>query len=148
MTSPIFIDTNVPIYAVGRPHPLKGPCTEVLRLVGQRPRAFITDAEVLQELIHRYLALRIWPQGRAVVRDFGMLMSGRIEPLFDTDILAAAGLADRDSGLSGRDLVHLAVMARVGSAAVISADRDFDRAGDIRRFDPLDVAGWRAELDG
>lgn len=64
MPSPIFLDANVPIYAAGRPHALKEPCVEVLTRVAERPQAFITDAEVLQELLHRYLALGRWPQDR------------------------------------------------------------------------------------
>ena len=59
MTLPIFLDTNVPIYAAGRPHALKKPCAQILMLVAERPHAFLTDAEVLQELLHRYLALHL-----------------------------------------------------------------------------------------
>ncbi|MCL4540923.1 MAG: hypothetical protein M1396_01050 [Chloroflexi bacterium] len=35
MTSPIFIDTNIPLYVLGRPHPLREPCSEVLRLAAR-----------------------------------------------------------------------------------------------------------------
>ena len=68
MSPPVFLDANVPIYAAGREHPLKAPCVRVLELAAERPYDFVTDAEVLQELLHRYLAQRLWPAGRAVVR--------------------------------------------------------------------------------
>jgi predicted nucleic acid-binding protein len=73
MPSPIFLDANVPVYAAGRPHALKEPCLQVLALAAERPQAFLTDAEVLQELLHRYLALHLWPQGKEVFDRFAML---------------------------------------------------------------------------
>ena len=36
----VFIDTNVPIYAAGRAHPLKGPCAQVLLPVAEHSQAF------------------------------------------------------------------------------------------------------------
>src|SRR3990172_878982 len=86
MTPPTFLDANVPIYAAGRPHPLKEPSAQVLMLAAERPEAFVTDAEVLQELLHRYLALRLWPQGREVFRHFTELMRERVEPVQADDV--------------------------------------------------------------
>ena len=60
MSPAAFIDANVPIYAAGREHPYKSPCADILRMVAENPQAFITDAEVLQELVHRYLAQGRW----------------------------------------------------------------------------------------
>ena len=93
MTPTAFIDTNVPIYAAGRSHPLKEPSTQVLMLAADHPRAFVTDAEVMQELLHRYLALRLWPQGREVFHRFTELMQGRVEAIEPADVERAAGLA-------------------------------------------------------
>ena len=64
MSPAAFLDASVPTYAASRAHPLKGPCIQVLLLAAEHPQAFVTDAEVLQELLHRYLALRLWTQGR------------------------------------------------------------------------------------
>jgi len=52
-------------------HPLKEPCKQVLHLAARYPGAFFTDAEVLQEMLHRYLALKRWPgkARRARLRD-------------------------------------------------------------------------------
>ena len=63
MSPAAFIDANVPIYAAGREHPYKSPCADILRMVAENPQAFITDAEVLQELVHRYLAQGRWALG-------------------------------------------------------------------------------------
>ncbi len=141
MTPAVFIDANVPIYAAGAPHPLKEPCARILRSVAEDPKPFVTDSEVLQELLHRYLALGRWELGREVVRAFAEAMHGRIEPVHAEDVLAASGLADRHPGVSARDLVHAAVMQRIGSARIISSDTDFDRVEGVKRLDPGREAG-------
>jgi predicted nucleic acid-binding protein len=144
---PIFIDANVPMYAVGRPHEMKEPCRQVLALLGQYPEAFATDAEVLQEMVHRFRTSVSWQVGLAQVESFAAAMRGRIEPLQGEDVLEAVRIARRYPRLSARDLVHVAVMLRVGIATVVSADADFDDVAEIDRLDPRDVAVWRAELD-
>lgn len=151
MSPPVFLDANVPIYAAGSAHVLKAPCVRVLELAAERPQDFVTDAEVLQELLHRYLALRVWPAGRAVIEGFAALMADRIEPVHAVDILEAAtltgGLAGGHERLSARDLLHAAVMRRIGSHRVVTADRDFDAFDGLERLDPADVGAWAASLD-
>ena len=143
----IFIDTNIPIYAGGGEHPLKEPSLEVLALIARRPGAFATDAEVLQELLHRYVALGRWSQGREVFQRFAALMAQRVEAIHAVDIETAATLADQHSGLAARDLVHVAVMARIGSAQIVSADRGFDRLAELERLDPANVGAWRIAVE-
>lgn len=138
-----FLDANVPIYAAGRDHPYREPCARILSLVVAHPRAFITDVEVLQELIHRYIGSRRWTQGgRQALQRFAELMNGRIEPFYVEDVQVAAALADQHPGISARDLLHAAVMRRLGVERIISADRDFDRLPGIIRLDPCAVDEW------
>ena len=149
MSPAIFVDANVPIYAAGRAHPLKGPSSEVLRLAAIRPRDFFTDAEVLQELLHRYLSLRMWPEGREAVLSFAGLMRGSVESVKEEDVRRAAGLADDyHPGLSARDLLHAAVMMRLGARRLVTADKKFDTlAGEgIERLDPANVESWSERL--
>ena len=136
MSLAAFLDTNVPIYAAGRAHPLKEPCIQVLLLAAEHPQAFITDAEVLQELLHRYLALRLWPRGREVFWRFNELMQGRVETVQVADVKQVAGMADTYSELDSRDFLHAAVMRRLGLRRVISADVGFDRLPGIESLDP------------
>jgi predicted nucleic acid-binding protein len=143
MTSPIFLDVNVPIYAAGQPHPLKDPCAQVLTLAAQHPGSFITDAEVLQELLHRYLGKGIWLRGRPVVENFAVLMHGRVEPVTADDVRQAVVQVDQYVGLSARDLLHVAIMKRLAILHIVTADRDFDRVLDITRLDPADLATWQ-----
>jgi predicted nucleic acid-binding protein len=128
MSPAAFIDANVPIYAAGRPHPLKAHCVDVLALAAEHPERFITDAEVLQELLHRYLAPERWQAGAPVLAAFASLMAGRTEPVIAQDVMAAAKLAGEAPGVSA------------GCHRVISADRDFDRIPGLQRLDPAEVA--------
>ena len=146
MSSPVFVDVNVPIYATGRAHAYKAPCQEVLRLIAARPAAFVTDAEVLQELLHRYLSLGLWGAGRAVLEDFAAAMHGRVEPVHVEDVVEAGQLASSLPGAAARDLVHLAVMRRLGVTRIASADQDFDRVPGVQRLDPAAVDVWRRQL--
>lgn len=148
MLPPAFLDTNIPIYAAGREHPLKEPCLRILRLVAQHPESFVTDVEVLQELIHRYLTLRQWDLGRGVFSRFAGLMEGRIEPILALDVAAAAGLADQHAAVSGRDLLHAAVLRRLGDDRIVTADRDFERLGALERLDPATLNAWEASITG
>jgi hypothetical protein len=143
MSPAAFIDANVPIYAAGRSHPLKEPCIQVLLLAAEYPQAFVTDAEVLQELLHRYLALRLWPQGREVFRRFAELMHERVEAVHASDVQRAGELADTHGELGGRDLLHAAVMQRLNVANIVSADAGFDRLLDVERLDPARLEDWR-----
>ena len=142
MSPVVFIDANVPIYAAGGDHPYKEPCARILRRVAEDPQPFVTDSEVLQELMHRYLASGRWLLGLEVLRAFAETLHGRIEPVLADDVLAAAELADRHSDVSARDLVHKAVMQRLGASRIISADTDFDRIEGIDRLDPSRVLEW------
>ena len=50
MSPAAFIDANVPIYASGREHPNKAPCTRVLMMVAEHPLSFVTDVGSFKSL--------------------------------------------------------------------------------------------------
>ena len=146
MNPVVFIDANVPIYAAGREHPYKQPCARILRILADDPQRFVTDSEVLQEIMHRYLASGRWTLGREVVREFAEAMRGRIEPVHAEDVILASELADRHPGVSARDLVHSAVMQRLEVERIISADTDFDGLEGTDRLDPAHVEEWQGYI--
>ena len=51
----IFVDTNVFMYLVGNPHPLKARARVLLNEAVLNSETLCTSAEVLQELMHAYL---------------------------------------------------------------------------------------------
>ena len=63
-------------------------------MAAEHPQSFVTDVEVLQELLHRYVATGRWVLGREVLRSFAELMHDRIEPVYEQDIHVAARSAD------------------------------------------------------
>jgi len=139
-----FVDANVPIYAAGRAHPLKEPCVQVLLLVAEHPESFVTDAEVLQELLPRYLALRLWPQGREAFHRFSEILHDRIEAVQADDVQRAAILASTHQKLGARDLLHADVMHRLGVRRIVSADTGFDLLPQVERLDPAQASNWRS----
>ena len=138
-----FIDANVPIYAAGRDHPYREPCIQVLAAVNYNPAGFVTDAEVFQEIMHHYRRTERWDAGQAVVESFAAMMHGRVSPVTIDDVLAAGQLANEHHGQSTRDLLHLAVMHRLGVIRIVTADADFDRVPGIVRLDPTDDRDWK-----
>ena len=68
----IFVDTNVFMYAVGRPHPLRGRAREFFVESNRNRTPLCTSAEVLQELIHAYI-----PGGRLETLDAAMSLAIR-----------------------------------------------------------------------
>lgn len=109
---------------------------------------FFTDAEVLQEIVHVYLARREWPAGQQVLLAFADLMTGRVASIEPGDPLSAAELAGAHRHLASRDLLHLAVMQRLGVNAIISTDRGFDAVPGIERLDPARFPEWRGRFGG
>lgn len=141
----ILIDANVFMYIAGRAHPLKEPSRTVLGLAADYPR-FFTDAEVLQELLHRYISLGERAKARAAVTEARSIMGDRIEPVLAEDVRQAADLANRYTQLSARDLIHVAVARRAGASHIVSADTALDVVTEIGRLDPLHVADWGSHL--
>ena len=52
-----LVDSNIPMFLVGGPHKHKAEVQRLLEtLIADRQR-LVTDAEVLQEILHRYVAI-------------------------------------------------------------------------------------------
>jgi predicted nucleic acid-binding protein len=73
-------------------------------------------------------------------------MDPHIEPIRAIDVKAAAGLVRPYSSLSGRDLIHLAVMQRVGAQRIVSADNAFNVVPSVIRLDPAAVIVWQSQV--
>src|SRR5205823_2890315 len=97
-------------------------------------------------ILHRYIAIRAWREGRAAFERFAIVMAGRIEPIYALDVSAAAALVDRHATLSARDLLHLAVMRRLGVRQIVTADGEFDGLLSVERLDPATLTQWRERV--
>ncbi|RIK25451.1 MAG: VapC toxin family PIN domain ribonuclease [Chloroflexi bacterium] len=134
----VLIDVNIPMYAAGREHPMRAPCQRVVRALASGDLDGVTDAEVFQEILYRYLHIDERAKGFAIFDQFHRIMDGRILPVDDADVLQARALAERLPRLGARDLIHLAVMTRHGIDRILSVDRDFDTVEGIVRLDPIE----------
>ena len=128
----IFIDSNVPMYLVGADHPNKATARRVLERLIASGEPMITSAEVFQEILHRYAALR---RLDAVAPAFAVLY-GIADEIFEIGVAdverARAWVVARD-GLSARDALHAAVMEREGVHRILSFDGGFDGLGFVTR---------------
>jgi uncharacterized protein len=121
----IFVDSNIPMYLVGASHPHKNDARRWLEeLVGARER-LVTDAEVLQEILHRYVSIK---RPDAIQPAFDALL-GVVDEVFSVDQAAverAKQIVLGHRALSARDAVHLATMQIHGVKRILSFDRGFD----------------------
>jgi predicted nucleic acid-binding protein len=129
----ILVDSNIPMYLVGAEHPLKADAQRLLeRCVTQRER-LVTDAEVLQEILHRYVAI---DRRDAIQPAFDALL-GAVDEVFAVDAAAverAKAIVLGHRRLSARDALHLAVMEREGVRRIMSFDAGFDGFPGIERL--------------
>ena len=129
----IFIDSNVPMYLVGAAHPHKIDAQRVLeRLVSERERLVI-DAEVLQEILHRYVAI----DRRDAVQPAFDAISAVVDEVFDVNRAAVERAKEIVLGrrkLSARDALHVAVMEQQGIERIFSFDAAFDAVPGIVRI--------------
>lgn len=129
----VFIDSSVPMYLVGAAHPGKVDAQRRLeQLVAQRIR-LVTDAEVLNEILHRYTAMdrrgsiqHAWDALAGVVDD--VLPVGR-----DT-LERARQLVLQYPALPVRAALHVATMQLHAIGSVLSFDPAFDRIPGLTRL--------------
>ena len=134
--APVFIDTNIPMYAAGASHPLKEPSQRVILAVAAGKLDAVTDTEVFQEILYRYIHIKEVEKGFQVFDHFHRIMVGRILPIEELDILKTRELAEQYPFLSPRDLIHLAVMNHYRIKEIISTDKGFDNVPGIQRIPP------------
>jgi predicted nucleic acid-binding protein len=129
----IFVDSNIPIYLIGADHPNKAAARRLLERAVVDNEPLSTDVEVLQELLHRYLAIQrrdaIGPAWDAIVGVVDV-----IHPIEREDVDRARRLVGVAATLSARDAIHVAVMQRHGIARILSFDTGFDGILGIERI--------------
>ncbi len=129
----IFVDSNIPMYLVGAAHPHKSDARRWLEeLVSGRER-LVTDAEALQEILHRYVSIK---RPDAIQPAFDALL-GVVDEVFPVDRAAverAKQIVLGHTSLSARDAVHLAVMQTHGVTRILTFDGGFDSFPGITRL--------------
>ena len=122
----IFIDSNIPMYLVGAAHPHKVDAQLILERLIAAGQRLVTDAEVLQEILHRYTAINrrdaIGPALQATLE-----IADEVIAIGKTEVMRAAEIVQNPAMMSARDAVHIAVMELHGIRSILSFDAVFDR---------------------
>lgn len=121
------------MYLIGAPHPNKTLARQALEHSIAAGERLITDAEVLQELLHRYVAIA---RREAIQPAFDALLGvvDEVFPVERADVERAKVLVVTTPSLSARDALHLAVMQRREVSRIMSFDRSFDGIPGIVRI--------------
>lgn len=118
----IFVDTNVFMYAVGRPHPVRPEARQFFSEASANHQALVTSAEVMQELLHAYL-----PVSRLETLDLALELATRstidIWAFEAEDVRLARRLQSQFPELGARDLCHFAACRRRGVNRIQTFDR-------------------------
>src|ERR1700690_2162638 len=112
------------MYLVGAPHPHKSDAQRLLeKRVSDRKR-LVTDAEVLQEILHRYVAIN---RRDAIQAAFDALLGivDQVLPIDLTVVERAKEIVLGHRRMSARDAVHLAVMEQHGIEQILTFDAGF-----------------------
>ncbi len=120
------------MYLIGAAHPNKTAAHILLERMIAKGERLVTDAEVLQEILHRYSAIHrreaIDPAIRATLN-----VVDEVFPVEKDDMLRASEIAQSRPALSARDALHIAIMERQGVDSILSFDADFDQLPGLRR---------------
>jgi uncharacterized protein len=129
----IFIDSNIPMYLVGAPHPRKTDAQRLLERAIASGERLVTSAEVLQEILHRYVAIDRRDAIQAAL-DAVLGVADEVYPIELVDIEHAKRVLDGTRLLSARDALHVAVMRRREVTRIMSFDAGFDAVPGLARL--------------
>ena len=121
------------MYLVGASHPRKAEAQILMERLAAAGERLVTNAEVLQEILHRYAAI----DRRSAIEPAMKLILDLVDEVFPiekADVLRASEITQNHATLSARDSVHIAVMERRGVRSILSFDDDFDRWPGLRRI--------------
>jgi predicted nucleic acid-binding protein len=129
----ILVDSSIPMYLVGAPHPHKGDAQRLLEWAVSEGSRLVTDAEVLQEICHRYVAI---DRRDALQPAFDAILGvvDEVLPVTSADVDDAKQILLGVREVSARDALHAAVMRRHEIRAIMSFDQGLDAHTGIERI--------------
>lgn len=131
----LFVDTNIFMYAVGKDHPFKEPALQFFRAVAEGDYEVAINAEVLQEILYRFWAIKKKNEG-FVLFEYAASLADWIFPVTQEDAAKAKELMSAQESLPPRDALHAATMMRNKVATVVSYDQHLDLVLQIKRIEP------------
>ncbi len=113
------------MYLIGAAHPHKTDSQQLLERCISRNERLVTDAEVLQEILHRYVAIK---RRDAIQAAFETILAivDEVFPITQKDLQRAKEIVLRSRALSVLGALHLAVMEHNSVENILTFDRGFD----------------------
>ncbi len=129
----IFVDSNIPMYLVGADHPHKVDARNLIVLAVSAGERLVTSCEVLQEILHRYVAI---DRRDAIQPAFDALLgvADEVLPIERRHTQRAKDIVLGSRRVSARDALHVAVMESAGISKIMSFDAGFDEIPGITRL--------------
>ncbi len=120
------------MYLVGADHPNKHEARRHLDELIRSGDRLVTDAEVLQEILHRYAGIN---RKDAVQPAFDAILGvvDEVLPIELSDVERAKSILLERTRLSARDSIHIAVMERHRVEQILTFDRGFEAHPGLRR---------------
>lgn len=133
---PLFVDTTVPLYAVGGPHPHKAACVAVLQAATDRQVHLHASAELVQEFLFHRLRRTSRPEAVAQTMDVVTLLT--LYP-FDSSVIDRMLAVVSAGAIGGRDAVHAATALGAGFDRIVTADTDFHAVPGLATVSPTEA---------
>ena len=121
------------MYLIGAAHPHKADSQRLLEKLSSERRRLVTDAEVMQEILHRFVAIH----RRDAIQPAFDVLSAVCDEIFPIDrqiAERAKQIVLQYTQLSARDAIHAAVMQQHEIREILSFDRGFDVIPGITRL--------------
>ena len=130
-------DTSIFVYALGREHPYREPCREIVRRAAAGDLQGEAGADLLQELMHQR-ARRTGDRLDAAQAARSVAKLAWWHPLEPDDVQRGIDLYEAHEDLDARDAVFAALAINRGIDAILATDRAFDGIDGLERIDPAD----------
>ena len=121
------------MYLVGAEHRNKDRAEQLLRRLIEAREKLVTDIEVFQEILHRYVAIRRHDAIEAAWQALHGLVDD-VFPIALPQVDDAKSLVLESQALSARDALHVAVMRAHGVEEILTFDTGFDTVADLSRI--------------
>jgi predicted nucleic acid-binding protein len=135
--SEYFLDTNIFMYAAGKPHEFKEPCISILSKVQSGELNAAIDTEVFQEILYRYHHINLSDKGVDLawsMMDIGFDVLPVTKKVIEVSLYFYQQYQNK--GISPRDIIHVATMMQNDIKKIVSVDRHFDIIEEVQRIDP------------
>lgn len=121
----LYVDSCIPMYLIGAAHPNKNRVLQMVPTLLSGAEPLVTSAEVFQEILHRYRALKDSANlGRAY--DALEELVERVVEVRKEDVDQSRIFLAEYSRLSSRDCLHVAIMKRLKCKRIWTFDHGFE----------------------